>query len=231
MSVHVGMVSPDGEWMLSGLDGIDNLFDQYARGVSGSALRSNLQVFVGAAKNAPQKAVWEILYEINQRKELQGDATVPSWLLEQIHSRVKALFPNGGEDAVADKIWSQYYGPSWEKEASGTAPSMMVPKLTMPAATVPTSPVPTTVVTQSLTPPPPSMVSGQKFVDAARREWDKDPSALSVERKWYQRTWFPYAIAGGGALLLVGVALAVRSRRQSAAPLQGLRRRRRTHRR
>jgi hypothetical protein len=49
---------------------------------------------------------------------------------------------------------------------------------------------------------------------------------------FFQRyTWAPYAIAGGGALLLVGVALFARSRRQPAAPLQGLRRRRRTHRR
>src|SRR5512138_527994 len=92
--------------------------DAKKKGIAGTDLRAILVSFISMANSASDTVRYPFMYEIESRAELQTDAKVPGWLLDQVQSRLQSIVANTGQPGEAESVLN-YAIKAWKKGTIG----------------------------------------------------------------------------------------------------------------
>src|SRR5512138_1407790 len=92
--------------------------DAKKKGIAGTDLRAIMVAFISMANSASDTVRYPFMYEIESRAELQTDAKVPGWLLDQVQSRLQSIVANTGQPGEAESVLN-YAIKAWKKGTIG----------------------------------------------------------------------------------------------------------------
>lgn len=191
MSEYVIEITDDDDYDLAdrrGLFGLGDYAGQEAmfwsaaasKGIGGNELREIIKYFIPIANNASDNTKYPFMYEVNSRAELQRDDKVPSWLLDQIKSRVQSIVTNTGMSAGAEG----FYRVALQDFLAGKFRSS-------PSSSVTSGAKPTKAEKAAA----PALVSAKAIEERVKAAEGKQPGGI------------PWMLIGAGAAALVGIAL------------------------